>query len=117
MTASFLDELAWRGLLKQRTAGPYLDAHLATPGRVAYSGFDPTADSLHIGNLVPLTMLVHWQRAGHAPIALLGGGTGLIGDPSERDDERPLLARERVEANVAGQRRIFERLLDFAASR
>ena len=61
-------------------------------------------------------MLVHWQRAGHAPIALIGGGTGLIGDPSERDAERPLLAREQVEANVAGQRRIFERLLDFDAS-
>jgi tyrosyl-tRNA synthetase len=113
----FLDELAWRGLLKQRTAGPELDAHLSEPGRVAYCGFDPTADSLTIGNLVPLTMLVHWQRAGHAPIALIGGGTGLIGDPSERDLERPLLARERVEANVAGQRRIFERLLDFDAKR
>jgi tyrosyl-tRNA synthetase len=117
VSAAFLEELAWRGLLKQRTAGPELDAHLAAPGRVAYSGFDPTADSLHIGNLVPLTMLVHWQRAGHAPIALIGGGTGLIGDPSERDDERPLLSRERVEANVAGQRRIFDRLLDFDAKR
>jgi tyrosyl-tRNA synthetase len=113
----FLDELAWRGLLKQRTAGAELDAHLAKPGRVAYGGFDPTADSLHIGNLVPLMMLVHWQRAGHAPIALVGGGTGLIGDPSERDLERPLLSREQVEANVAGQRRIFDRILDFAAER
>ena len=60
-------------------------------------------------------MLVHWQRAGHTPIALIGGGTGLIGDPSGADAERPLLSREQVEANVAGQRRIFERLLDFDA--
>jgi tyrosyl-tRNA synthetase len=112
--AGFLEELTWRGLLYQRTAGAELDAHLRPAGRVGYCGFDPTADSLTIGNLVPLTMLVHWQRAGHAPIAVVGGGTGLIGDPSERDAERPLLTREAVEANVAGQRRIFERLLDFA---
>lgn len=116
-SVDFLGELEWRGLLKQRTAGAELDAHLATASRVAYCGFDPTADSLTIGNLVPLMMLVHWQRAGHAPIALIGGGTGLIGDPSERDAERPLLSREQVEANVAGQRRIFDRLLDFDARR
>lgn len=115
--ADFLAELAWRGLLYQRTAADELDAHLARPGRVAYCGFDPTADSLTIGNLVPLTMLVHWQRAGHVPIALVGGGTGLIGDPSHRDAERPLLSREQVAANVAGQRRIFERLLDYDRAR
>lgn len=113
----WLDELAWRGLLYQRTAGPELDAHLERPGRVGYCGFDPTAPSLTHGNLVPLMMLVHLQRAGHVPIALIGGGTGLIGDPSERDAERPLLSREEVEANVAGQRRIFERLLDFDPAR
>lgn len=112
-TMSFLDELAWRGLLHQRTAGVELDEHLATPGRVAYVGFDPTSDSLHIGNLIPIKLLMHWQRAGHKPIALMGGGTGLIGDPSGRDDERALLNREQVEANVASQRRILERLLDF----
>jgi tyrosyl-tRNA synthetase len=115
--ADFLAELAWRGLLYQRTAGPELDAHLASPGRVAYCGFDPTADSLTIGNLVPLTMLIHWQGAGHVPLALVGGGTGLIGDPSHRDAERPLLSREQVAANVEGQRRIFERLLDFDSRR
>jgi tyrosyl-tRNA synthetase len=114
--AGWLEELAWRGLLYQRTAGPELEAHLAQP-RVGYCGFDPTAPSLTHGNLVPLTMLAHLQRAGHAPIALIGGGTGLIGDPSERDAERPLLSREQVEANVAGQRRIFERLLDFDRAR
>jgi tyrosyl-tRNA synthetase len=113
----FLAELEWRGLLHQRTAGAELDAHLAQPGRVAYCGFDPTADSLTIGNLVPIMLLAHWQRAGHAPIALVGGGTGLIGDPSERDAERPLLSRDEVAANVAGQRRIFERVLDFERAR
>jgi tyrosyl-tRNA synthetase len=115
MPPAFLDEIAWRGLLHQRTAEAALDEHLATPGRVGYCGFDPTADSLTIGNLVPIQLLVHWQRAGHAPIALVGGGTGMIGDPSGKDDERPLLTREQVAHNVAGQRRIFERLLDFDA--
>ena len=117
MQRGFLDELAWRGLLHQRTAAEALDAHLAVPGRVGYCGFDPTADSLTIGNLIPINLLVHWQRAGHRPIAMIGGGTGLIGDPSFKDDERPLLDAERVAANVSGQRRIFERLLDFDPAR
>jgi tyrosyl-tRNA synthetase len=115
MENDVLRELSWRGLLHQRTAEEALDEHLAVPGRVGYCGFDPTADSLTIGNLVPLTMLIHWQRAGHRPIALIGGGTGLIGDPSGKDHERPLLTREQVEANIAGQRRIFERLLEVDA--
>jgi tyrosyl-tRNA synthetase len=112
----FLAELDWRGLLHQRTALEELDEHLAVAPRVAYCGFDPTADSLTQGNLVPIMLLAHWQRAGHKPLALIGGGTGLIGDPSGRDDERPLLTREEVEANVEGQRRIFRRVLDFDAS-
>ncbi len=112
---SFLNELQWRGLLHQKTADDALIDHLSTPGRIAYAGFDPTSDSLHIGNLIPIKLLMHWQRAGHTPIALMGGGTGLIGDPSGRDDERALLTREQVEANVASQRRILERLLDFDA--
>ncbi len=110
--ADFLGELSWRGLLHDRTAGEELDAHLASP-RAGYCGFDPTSDSLHVGNLVPMTLLAHWQRAGHTPIVVMGGGTGLIGDPSGRDDERQLLSRERVEANVASQKRIFARVLDF----
>jgi tyrosyl-tRNA synthetase len=113
MAGSFLEELRWRGLLHQQTAEEALDAHLARPGRIGYCGFDPTADSLTIGNLVPILLLVHWQRAGHRPVVVMGGGTGLIGDPSGKDQERPLLSREQVEANVAAQRRIFERLLDF----
>ena len=117
MEGGFLDELRWRGLLHQRTAEEALDRHLQQPGRVAYCGFDPTADSLTIGNLVAVTLLAHWQRAGHKPIVLMGGGTGLIGDPSGKDRERPLLGREQVEANIAGQRRALERLLDFDPAR
>jgi tyrosyl-tRNA synthetase len=117
MAGGFLDEIAWRGLLHQRSAEEALDQHLAQPGRLAYCGFDPTADSLTIGNLIPINLLVHWQRAGHRPIAMIGGGTGLIGDPSFKDEERPVLTREQVEVNVAGQRRIFERLLDFDPAR
>lgn len=117
MKHSFLAELRWRGLLHQCTAEAELELHLGAPGRVGYCGFDPTADSLTIGNLVPIQMLVHWQAAGHAPVALVGGGTGMIGDPSGKDEERPLLTHERVEENVAGQRRIFERLLDFDPKR
>src|SRR5882672_10448440 len=82
---SFLDELRFRGLLYQTTANEELAEHLATPGRVAYAGFDPTADSLHVGSFIPIKLLMHFQRAGHRPIALVGGGTGLIGDPSGKD--------------------------------
>ncbi len=111
----FLEELRWRGLLYQTTAGDELEKHLATPGRVGYCGFDPTADSLTVGNFIPIKVLMHWQRAGHRPVVVMGGGTGLIGDPSEKDAERQLLSAEQVEANIAGQRPIFERLLDFDA--
>jgi len=113
---SFLDELTWRGLLYQTTGQEELRAHLETPNRVGYCGFDPTADSLHIGNFIPIKMLMHFQRAGHKPVVLLGGGTGLIGDPSGKDQERALQSRERVEANVEGQRKVFERFLDFSRS-
>ncbi len=113
MTSSFLGELAWRGLLYQQTAQDELHQHLARPGRVAYCGFDPTADSLTIGNLIPIKLLMHWQRAGHKPIVVMGGGTGLIGDPSGKDAERQLLDTDTVQQNVAAQRLIFERLLDF----
>jgi len=113
---SLLDELAWRGLLYQRTANEVLDEHLLAPGRIGYCGFDPTADSLTIGNLVPITLLIHWQRAGNRPLVVMGGGTGLIGDPSGKDRERPLLTAEQVEANVARQRLVFERLLEFDAA-
>jgi len=108
----FLDELAWRGMLNQTTADEPLRRHLQTPGRVGYCGFDPTSDSLTIGNLVAIMLLKRWQLAGHMPIVIMGGGTGLIGDPSGKDAERQLLTPEQVEVNIAGQRRIFEALLD-----
>jgi len=108
-----LDELRWRGLLHQCTDEGALARHLAEDSRRGYIGFDPTADSLTIGNLVPIMLLRHLQRAGHTPIVVMGGGTGLIGDPSGKSAERTLLTRQQVEANVASQRRIFERLLAF----
>ena len=114
--ADFLDELKWRGLLSQATNESGLRAHLAGGVRKAYVGFDPTADSLTIGNLVPTMMLVHFQRCGHQPVVVMGGGTGLIGDPSGKSAERQLQTREQVQANVNRQWRIFERLLDFGDS-
>ncbi len=110
---NFLDELHWRGLLHQTTAGDELPQHLDTPGRVGYCGFDPTSDSLTIGNLIPIMLLKHWQLCGQQPIVVMGGGTGMIGDPSGKDAERTLMSREQIEHNVSSQRKIFEKLLDF----
>ncbi|MFI5245837.1 MAG: tyrosine--tRNA ligase [Gemmatimonadales bacterium] len=109
---SLLDELQWRGLLYQQTEG--LAAHLAKGPVTAYCGFDPTAASLHVGNLVPVMGLVHLQRAGHRPIALVGGGTALIGDPSGKSTERPLIGADEVEANSAALRAQLGRFLDFS---
>jgi tyrosyl-tRNA synthetase len=108
-----LDELDWRGLLHQTTGGDELRTHLKTGGRVAYCGFDPTKDALTIGNYMPIKMLRHWQLAGHRPIILMGGGTGLIGDPSGKDAERQLLSKEQVAKNIEGQLRCFSKVLDF----
>jgi tyrosyl-tRNA synthetase len=112
---SFLDELRWRGLLHQTTSET-IDAHLASGVRSAYAGFDPTADSLTIGNLIPIMLLAHFQRAGHRPVVVTGGGTGLIGDPSGKSAERPLLTPDQVQANVARIRPIFERVLEFGGA-
>lgn len=112
----FLDELAWRGLLHQATGEDTLRRYLETPGRIAYAGFDPTAPDLTIGNFIPIKMLMHWQRCGHKPVLLVGGGTGLIGDPSGKDAERRLLSADVVSENVARFRGVFERLLDFDAA-
>jgi tyrosyl-tRNA synthetase len=117
MTTAFLDELRWRGLLHQTTAEAPLASHLQTPGRVGYCGFDPTRDSLTIGNLLPIVLLRRWQEAGHKPIVLMGGGTGLIGDPSGKDAERTLQTREQIAGNVAAQRKIMERLIDLDPKR
>ncbi|MEW6252323.1 MAG: tyrosine--tRNA ligase [Planctomycetota bacterium] len=112
-THDFLADLSARGLIHQISA-PQLTDLLRTPKTLGYIGFDPTADSLHVGSLVPLITLVRFQRAGHRPIALLGGGTGLIGDPSGRETERSLLAADTAERNVAGIRRQIEHFLDFS---
>ena len=113
-THTLLDELRWRGLLHQHTDGvePLLQRGVAS----GYVGFDPTAASLHVGHLVPIMGLVHLQRMGHRSIALVGGGTGLIGDPSGRASERALLSVEQVEENVRGIRAQLERFLEFDVS-
>ena len=103
-----LEELRWRGLLHQCTDEAALAEHLADGGpKRIYCGFDPTADSLTIGNLVPIMTLVHVARAGHEPVVVMGGGTGLVGDPSGKSAERSLIRREQIEANVNAQRPIF----------
>ncbi len=108
-----LAELAWRGILHDTTPG--LPARLATGRSIAgYNGFDPSADSLHVGHLVPIFGLLRLQRHGGRPVALVGGGTGMIGDPSGRSSERNLLDRETLEANVVALRGQLERFLDFS---
>lgn len=97
---NIFDELAWRGLVHQTSDAEGLRKHLDTSGRSLYCGFDPTAKSLHIGNMVPLLCLVRFAKAGHRPLALIGGGTGLIGDPSGKDKERALQEMEQVDARV-----------------
>ncbi len=109
---ALLDELRWRGLLYQRT-DEVADA-LASRQLSGYIGFDPTAPSLHIGTLLVIMLLVRLQRAGHRPVALVGGGTGLIGDPSGKGSERPLADAETVMANAEAIRRQLERFLDFS---
>ena len=106
-----LEELRWRGLVYQHTDG-VADALNAGPVS-AYIGFDPTGSSLHVGSLVPIMVLVHLQRFGHRPVALVGGGTGMIGDPSGKTSERQLQTAEQVAVNAAGIRAQLERFLDF----
>jgi tyrosyl-tRNA synthetase len=110
-----LGELAWRGLLYDRTER--LGDALAAGPVTGYCGFDPTADSLHVGSLVQIMGLLHLQRAGHRPIVLLGGGTGLIGDPSGKSTERPLLGADQIAANTQAIREQLERFLDFSGPR
>ncbi len=109
---SLLDELSWRGMVYQHTDG--LPDALATESVSAYAGFDPTASSLHVGHLVPVMGLAHLQRSGHRPIALVGGGTGMIGDPSGKNAERQLMSAEEIEANAKAIGKQLERFLDFS---
>ncbi len=108
------DDLAARGLIHQETDPAGLRAHCVGASRRLYCGFDPTASSLTIGNLVPILLLRRFQLAGHRPVVVMGGGTGLIGDPSGKEAERTLRTRDEIRANIDGQRPIFERILDFS---
>ena len=108
---TLLDELAWRGLHYQHTDGA--EAALATGSLSAYAGFDPTGSSLHVGHLVPVMGLAHLQRWGHRPIMLVGGGTGMIGDPSGRSAERNLITLDEVASNAESIRAQLARFLDF----
>ena len=114
MRNTFVEELEWRGMLHDIM--PETENHLNQGPTSAYIGFDPTADSLHIESLVQILILMHFQRAGHQPIALVGGATGMIGDPSGKSDERNLLDSAALEKNVAGIKAQLERFLDFSSS-
>jgi tyrosyl-tRNA synthetase len=108
---SLIAELQWRGMIQDMMPGTkeQLEKEMTT----AYIGFDPTADSLHIGSLVPIILLVHLQKAGHKPIALVGGATGMVGDPSGKSEERNLLSEDVLNKNVAGVQAQLEKFLDF----
>ena len=111
MQKNFVEELRWRGMLHDIM--PETEDHLNQNITSGYIGFDPTADSLHIGSLVQIMILIHFQRAGHRPIALVGGATGMIGDPSGKSDERNLLDAEALQKNVDGIRNQLQKFLDF----
>ncbi|HEV3394848.1 MAG TPA: tyrosine--tRNA ligase [Xanthobacteraceae bacterium] len=113
--SEFLQVLADRGFIHQVSDAAVLDARASTGLITAYVGFDATAPSLHIGNLLSIMMLRWLQKTGHRPIALMGGGTSKIGDPSGKDASRSLLANERIDANIASIRTVFDRFLDFSA--
>ena len=112
-TQGLMYELRWRGLIAQLSNAAGLEEYLQGGSRPLYCGFDPTADSLHIGSLVPLLALKRFQLQGHKPILLLGGATGLIGDPSGRDDERNLNTKDVVGSWVESLRSQVSRFLDF----
>src|SRR6476620_2933114 len=111
---TILDELRWRNLLADCSDPDALEQRIAQGPLTLYCGFDPTSDSLHVGNLVPLFALRRFQLAGHHPIALAGGATGMIGDPSGKSDERNLLTAEQLVHNLDCIRPQLERFLDFS---
>src|SRR3954469_17027059 len=115
MSANILDELRWRGLLADCTDTDALTKRVAEGPITLYAGFDPTADSLHVGNLVPLFALRRFQLFGHHPIALAGGSTGMVGDPSGKSAERNLLTPEQLDRNLAGVKPQLSKFLDFDA--
>ncbi|MFT5750831.1 MAG: tyrosyl-tRNA synthetase [Flavobacteriales bacterium] len=113
MTKNFVEELQWRGMVHDTMPGA--EEHLMEKMRSAYVGFDPTADSLHIGNLVPIMLLAHFQRVGHKPFALVGGATGMIGDPSGKSSERNLLDEKTLAHNQECVRQQLSHFLDFSS--
>lgn len=108
-----ISELSWRGLINQTTDDENLPRLLMEKSRTVYAGFDPTADSLHVGHLVALMILRRFQQAGHRPIAVVGGATGMIGDPSGKSEERNLLSLDDLQANIDGMAPQLQRFLDF----
>lgn len=114
MANNFLEELKWRGMIHDVMPGA--EEHLLEQMRVAYVGFDPTADSLHIGNLVPIMLLAHYQRCGHKPVALVGGATGMIGDPSGKSAERNLLDETTLRHNQKAIQKQLAHFLDFESN-
>lgn len=114
MMKEFIKELKWRGMLHDIIPGT--EEHLSKNKTLGYIGFDPTSDSLHIGSLVPIFILKHYQNAGHTPIVLLGGATGMIGDPSGKSDERNLLDKKILKHNEKKLKIQFEKFLDFKSS-
>jgi len=111
---NFIEELTWRGMLHDHM--PTTEEHLLEKMRGAYVGFDPTSDSLHIGNLVPIMLLAHFQRCGHKPIALVGGATGMIGDPSGKSSERNLLDEKTLRHNQEAIKEQLSHFLDFTSN-
>ncbi|HZF64767.1 MAG TPA: tyrosine--tRNA ligase [Chitinophagaceae bacterium] len=109
-----LEELRWRGMIQDIMPG--LEEQLKKEVTAGYIGFDPTSDSLHIGSLVPILLLVHLQRAGHKPVALVGGATGMVGDPSGKSQERILLGEDELQKNIAGIENQLRRFLDFGST-
>ncbi|TYB79019.1 tyrosine--tRNA ligase [Bizionia myxarmorum] len=111
MANAFVEDLRWRGMVHDIMPGT--EEQLSKEMTTAYIGFDPTSDSLHIGSLVPIILLVHLEKAGHKPMALVGGATGMIGDPSGKSDERNLLDERALNKNVAGIKSVLSRFLNF----
>jgi tyrosyl-tRNA synthetase len=115
MKKDFIEELKWRGMLHDMIPGT--EEYLRSKKTIGYIGFDPTSDSLHIGSLVPIFILKHFQNHGHTPIVLLGGATGMIGDPSGKSDERNLLDKKVLDYNEKKLTKQFEKFLDFKSNK